>query len=200
MNQEKRVILIMASRLLGYPSSDMEKMMKDFDELLEDVELDDQTKQELKGTYEPLRSLEQTELQELYVETFDLKSKLGLYLTAHELGDSNKRGAALIKLQKIINQAGFERVGEELVDYIPMLLEFLAVSPKKPDVERLFKRLAVSIHYMKMNIEEENPYATILQVLMKYVFPIPTNEELQKLEEGREEADLEELPYPIMYK
>lgn len=200
MNQEKRVILILASRLLGYPSENIQQMVKDFDELVEEALNEDTIQRELKNTYQHMKSLELTELQELYVETFDLKSKLGLYLTAHELGDSNKRGAALIKLQKLINQAGFERVGEELVDYIPMLLEFIAVSPKKPEVDRLQKRLAVAIHYLKENIENENPYVNILQTLMKYVFPTPTSEEMKQLEAGREEADLEELPYPIMYQ
>jgi nitrate reductase delta subunit len=35
---------------------------------------------------------------------------------------------------------------------------------------------------------------------MKHVFPTPTKEEIEQLELGREEADLEELPYPIMYQ
>lgn len=47
----------------------------------------------------PLFKMPLLELQEHYVETFDYKDKTGLYLTAHELGDSRKRGAALIKLQ-----------------------------------------------------------------------------------------------------
>ncbi|WP_068672611.1 nitrate reductase molybdenum cofactor assembly chaperone [Oceanobacillus sp. Castelsardo] len=200
MNQEKRVILVLASRLLGYPSEKFYKLSQEMDELIEETIEEKLLKEELKRAYAPLLLLDSTEIQELYVETFDLKSKLGLYLTAHELGDSNKRGAALIKLQKVINQAGFERVGEELADYIPMLLEFLTITPKNSEVERLNKRIAVAINFMKENIHPENPYGNIFNILMKYVFPTPTNEEMKQLEAGREEADLEELPYPIMYQ
>ncbi|MFD1848509.1 nitrate reductase molybdenum cofactor assembly chaperone [Oceanobacillus bengalensis] len=200
MNQEKRVILVMASRLLGYPTEDFGKISNEMNDLMDEAIEVESLKEELKKAYVPLSSLSSREIQELYVETFDLKSKLGLYLTAHELGDSTKRGAALIKLQKVINQSGFERVGEELVDYIPMLLEFLAVAPKKPEVERIEKRVSVAISYMLEHVDEANPYARILVMLMKHVFPTPSKEEIKQLESGREEADLEELPYPIMYQ
>lgn len=198
MNQEKRAILIIASRLLDYPSKPFAK--QEIDEFVSESVETDKLRQDLKKVYEPLCLLSSKDIQELYVGTFDLKSKLGLYLTAHELGDSNKRGAALIKLQKIVNQAGFERVEGELADYMPMLFEFLAVAPDTKDRDRLFRRLAVAIEQMKSNLEEKNLYFGILQLLMEYVFPKPTEEEMKQLENGREKADLEELPYPIMYQ
>src|SRR5699024_1918423 len=139
------------------------------------------------------------DLRKLYVSTFDLRAKNGLYLTAHELGDSNKRGAALIKMQKIINQAGYDRIDDDLADYIPMLFEFLAVAPDSQDNERLIRRLAVAVQRIMENLPDENPYFNFLQVLMDVVFPRPTKKEIERLEFEREEADLEELPYPIMY-
>lgn len=200
MNKEKRVILILASRILSYPTEDFRQLKQDMDELLDETIGKDSLRKNLKETYTPLSELEPTELQKLYVETFDLKSNLGLYLTAHELGDSNRRGAALIKLQKVINQAGFEKDNKELADYIPMLFEFLTVAPKSTEVDRLKKRLAVAISYMLQHIDKNNPYAHILDELMRYVFKKPTKEEIKQLEDGREKADLEELPYPIMYQ
>ena len=59
-------------------------------------------RKEVLKRIDPLFEMSEKELQELYVETFDYKEKTNLYLTAHELGDSRKRGAALIKLQKLI--------------------------------------------------------------------------------------------------
>ncbi|MBP1969919.1 nitrate reductase delta subunit [Virgibacillus natechei] len=198
--QEERAILVIASRLLGYPTAELVKDHQDINECVEENIETSELEIELVASYDPLFRLPSQEIQELYVATFDLKSKLGLYLTAHELGDSTKRGAALIKLQKIINQAGFEREGDELADYMPMLFEFLAVAPEAPNHDRLYRRLAVAIQRMLNNIDEGNPYAGILQVLMRYVFPEPTKEEVARLEFDREEADLEELPYPIMYQ
>ncbi len=197
MNKKQKAILVMASRCLDYPTVELLNMKPDFQEIIENVFEGDN---EIKEAFLPLFRFTIREIQELYVETFDLKSKINLYLTAHELGDSNRRGAALVKLQKMINQAGFERNSEELVDYIPMLLEFLTVAPKHVELERLKRRLSVVLTYILENLNKNNPYAGIFKMLMKYVFTTPTAEEVKQLELGREEADLEELPYPIMYK
>lgn len=201
MNYEKSVILIIASRILTYPEESFASYEESMDELVAEEIQSDELKQRLKKSYKSLFRLPYLILRETYVSTFDLKSKLGLYLTAHELGDSSKRGAALIRLQNIISEAGFEREGDELADYMPMLFEFLAVAPSETEEhERLFRRLAVAVQRMLTNMEESNPYEYILNLLMDEVFPIPTKEEIKKLEFDREEADLEELPFPIMYQ
>lgn len=199
MTEEKLSVLFLTAHLLSYPS---ERFVGEGEErkylVIENI-TSVKLRQELVAAYTPLYKLSHRELQELYVDTFDLKEKLGLYLTAHELGDSNKRGAALIKLQKVVNQAGFERAEGELADYIPMLFELLAVTPEN-NYDRLFKRLSVAIQRMLNNIEENNPYCRVLQLLMNHVFVHPTKAEIEELEYNREEADLEELPYPIMYQ
>ncbi|MFZ3577277.1 nitrate reductase molybdenum cofactor assembly chaperone [Virgibacillus sp. DJP39] len=200
MDQQERALIAIASRILSYPDETFDKDKKEISNIIAENISSKQLMNELEEIFIPLYGLTLQEIQELYVATFDLKSKLGLYLTAHELGDSSKRGAALIKLQKMVNEAGFERVEGELADYIPMLLEFLAVSPADNDHTRLQRRLAVAFQRMLNNIPENNPYAPFLLVLMRHVFPEPTKEEVEKLEFEREEADLEELPYPIMYQ
>src|SRR5699024_12643596 len=103
-------------------------------------------------------------------------------------------------LQNTIRQAGFVSADEELADYIPMLLEFLVVSPESPENDKLLRRLAVAFSRMRNSISGENPYAAILFVLMEYVFPGPTRSEERRMEFEREEADLENMPYPIMYE
>jgi len=200
MNEQNRTILIIASRLLNYPTDSSDEKKNIYECIEEDI-TNETLKEELLHACDGLFKLSPLEREELYVFTFDLKSKQCLYLTAHELGDSTKRGAALIKLQKIVNQAGFEREVGELADYIPMLFEFLAVVPGvTPDIDRLSQRLGVAIHRILEHIDKENPYTAILTLLMDYIFPDPTQEQIEKLEFDREEADLEELPYPIMYQ
>lgn len=199
MEQQERAILAIASRLLTYPNESFKDDQMEIKICMTDNISSPEIAEDLKKAILPLESLTLQDLQELYVATFDLRSKLGLYLTAHELGDSSKRGAALIKLQKLVNEAGFERVEGELADYIPMLLELLSIAELDAQYERLQRRLAVAVQRMVNNIEEENPFSKILLILMTYVFPVPTKEEVEKLEFEREEADLEELPYPIMY-
>ncbi|SHF54886.1 nitrate reductase molybdenum cofactor assembly chaperone [Ornithinibacillus halophilus] len=200
MKQDKRILLIGASRILSYPSEDFKKNLKELNQLVEESLESQKIKAEWKNAFLSFSVLNQQEIQELYVSTFDLRAKTGLYLTAHELGDSTKRGAALIRLQNIIKQAGYEREDKELVDYIPLLLEFLAVAPPTEDKERLEKRLGVAMKRIVSNLDLGNPYIGILKLLLDHVLPNPTKSEVEQLENNREEADLEELPYPIMYQ
>jgi nitrate reductase molybdenum cofactor assembly chaperone NarJ/NarW len=200
MSNDKQAFLVIASRLLGYPSSEFREEIIDLFSLANEAIESKEMLQGLSEVFALLRDCELKEIQELYVATFDLKAKTGLYLTAHELGDSNKRGAALIKLQKLISESGFERVGDELVDYIPMLFEFLAVAPESKEKERLEYRLAVVLEMIRGHLEEESVYTKLLHLLMNHVFPNPSKEEIEQLENNREEADLEEMPYPIMYQ
>lgn len=200
MDEQKRAVLAIASRLLSYPTGDTKEEQMAINECIKENIHSNALKLKLFAGCSAILDLSDQEREETYVATFDLKSKLGLYLTAHEFGDSNKRGGALIQMQKIISKAGFERIDDELADYIPMLFELLVASPDNPDNERLMRRLAVAIQRMKNSIAGDNPYAVLLFVLMEFVFSEPTKEEIEKLEFEREEADLEEMPYPIMYQ
>ncbi|SMQ79822.1 respiratory nitrate reductase chaperone NarJ [Bacillus sp. OV166] len=200
MTNESSALLVILSRILEYPNDDF------FDErpiiekfVNEQIHIKTHRKEILDGI-DPLFEMGQKKLQELYVETFDYKEKTSLYLTAHELGDSRKRGAALIKLQKRICEGGFEYEGKELADYIPMLLELLAVAPEEENFIRLRRRLSYAIHRLLNNLPSSNPYHKAIDLLMMFVFTAPEKEEIALLENEREEADLDELPYPVMYR
>lgn len=199
MNDQQRACLLIASRLLSYPANTDEERV-DIHECIEENIDSNALKMRLYAASSSVFDLDELERQEVYVSTFDLRSKLGLYLTGHEFGDSNKRGAAIIQMQNIISKAGFDRVDDELADYIPMLFEFLVVTPEDKNSMRLVQRLAVAVQRMKDNISGDNPYAIILYVLMEFIFDEPTKEEIEKLEFDREEADLEDLPYPMLYQ
>ncbi|QKY69150.1 nitrate reductase molybdenum cofactor assembly chaperone [Lentibacillus sp. CBA3610] len=199
MDSQERTLLVIGSRLLAYPEDDFRGDLRDINDSIEDNMTTSRLRDRLKSIVSIFNLFSLQDLREMYVSTFDLRAKNGLYLTAHELGDSSKRGAALIRLQNIIKQAGYERIDDDLADYIPMLFEFLAVAPESQDNERLIKRLAVAVQRIMKNLPDENPYYNLLQLLMEVVFPEPTKKEIAKLEFEREEADLEELPFPIMY-
>src|SRR5699024_3851587 len=91
MDQQQKTILLIASRLLSYPEGVLDE--QSLDEFIDMHMKSEEIKGELKVAYAPLVRLPLLLHKELYVETFDLRSKTGLYLTAHELGDSPKRGA-----------------------------------------------------------------------------------------------------------
>ncbi|MEH7075922.1 nitrate reductase molybdenum cofactor assembly chaperone [Neobacillus drentensis] len=193
-------LLIIMSRILDYPNEEFFQSRTVIEEFYNEHISSEVIRKEVEARIVPLFNMDQKELQELYVETFDYKERTSLYLTAHELGDSRKRGAALIKLQKLICEGGFEYEGKELADYIPMLLELLAVVPAEENFVRLSRRLAFALQRLLNNLPNENPYHKAIDLLMMFVFEAPGKEELDLLENEREEADLDELPYPVMYR
>ncbi|WP_164669514.1 nitrate reductase molybdenum cofactor assembly chaperone [Virgibacillus doumboii] len=196
MESYKADLLMIASRMLSYPSGKDEEDVRDCVEGLDTL---DTIKKIVRNAADSVYRIPLHDLREIYVSTFDLKEKAGLYLSAHEFGDSPKRGAALIKLQKTVNEAGYERVDDELADYIPMLYELVAITNNQIRHTRLISRLAAATQRIYNHLPDDSPYYPIFSVLMQYVLDTPSKVELEKLEQQREKADLEELPYPIMY-
>lgn len=200
MTNDQKAILAILSRVLDYPDQtflDERLAILSFaDEYISDSVIHG----EVLARINPLFEMTLYNLQEHYVETFDQRERTSLYLTAHELGDSKKRGAALIQLQKLICEGGFEYGGKELVDYIPMLLELLAVGPEEENFFRLAGRLAFAIQRILNHLPCSNPYYPAVELLLQYAFDAPGTDIIQTLEKLREEADLDELPYPLMYR
>ena len=195
---EKKAILILLSRILDYPESAFFEEEDSFTSFIRESITTEDIQKEVLSVIHLFYQLTPGELEQLYVETFDYKEKTNLYLTAHELGDSRKRGFALVQLQKLISESGFEYVGKDLADYIPMLLELLAVAPEEEKFNKLSRRLAYAFDRILTNLPDDNPYKKALELGM-YVFETPEAEEISALEKLREEADLGELPYPLMY-
>lgn len=74
-----------------------------------------------------LKAHDPIELQEKYTAAFDMSPKTTLNLAYHACGDNEKRAAVLARLQRHYGQAGWERTTGELPDYLPVMLEFLAI-------------------------------------------------------------------------
>lgn len=200
MKDEKKAILVILSRLLDYPDQTFIDEQSSIFSLIKDYLSTDDVQDEVVKRITPLYSMNLKDLQELYVETFDYKERTNLYLTAHELGDSRKRGVALIQLQKLICEVGYEYADKELADYMPMLLELLANAPEDEKVYNLSRRVAYAINRILDNLPSCNHYKNIVELLMMNVFEAPGQDEISSMEILREEADLDELPYPLMYR
>ncbi|GIP47178.1 hypothetical protein J53TS2_07690 [Paenibacillus sp. J53TS2] len=196
--EAKRIGLVVAAKLLGYPDDVYPEILRETAEAVSEVE-DLTLRSRLETVIRPLQSLPLRELREKYVWTFDWKEKTGLYLTAHELGDSRERGAALILLKHIIGDAGFVAAAGELADYMPLLYELLAMRPDHVHVRALDLRLAVATKRVADHLPEDSPYREVFAYLMEEVFGEPSEEDIRRLEAKREQADLDELPYPILY-
>jgi nitrate reductase delta subunit len=201
---QTQILLAIASRLLTYPSDDYLQEWADIDEAIDTelTELDAAVAGKLREALAPLRNLTLQEYRELYVASFDLKQGAGLYLTAHELGDSRKRGVELIELQNLIQNAGYLYRADEISDYIPLLYEFLAVADglEPSAAENLHYRLGLVTARIQQFLYDDNVFKLLFTFLMENVFETPTPEELERLEKQREKPDMDPMPYPLMYK
>ena len=166
---------------------------------------------ELRRLADVLRKLGETdgvELEQAYVRAFDFAEAASLYLTAHEYGDDRKRGVALVELRKMLAAGGFEEAEGELPDHVPLLLEFLALSPVE-EVDRtaqktadLEPRLGAVMRAVGAHIPVANVYhAVMTAVLQELGWEHSTAAESSDADAAlqREQPDLEDLPYPLSY-
>jgi nitrate reductase delta subunit len=105
------------------------------------------------------------ELEQTYVETFDLRRRTSLYLGYYLHGDTRKRGMALLRLKRLYAAAGLEQATGELPDYLPLLLEFAALAP--PELgETLLREHRSPLELLRSGLHEaDSPYAHLLDAL-----------------------------------
>ena len=106
-------------------------------------------------------------LQRDYVDTFDVTRKCALHLTYFLHGDTRNRGVALVRIKQIYRQHGVEltapdAVGEELPDFLPVVLEFGATTA--PDAAwKLLNDHRVGIELLRRALEKRSsPWLDVL--------------------------------------
>lgn len=77
-----------------------------------------------------LRDTPPDEVAQHYVDVFDLRRRCALYLTYHRHGDTRRRGMAMLVFSAAYRAAGFRPCGDELPDYLPVVLDFAALHPR----------------------------------------------------------------------
>ncbi|MNH86755.1 Nitrate reductase molybdenum cofactor assembly chaperone NarJ [compost metagenome] len=199
MNEDQRFILAVVSRVISYPEDSFPEELRELIQAVTEESEESGESLQLLDALNKLQDQPLRELREIYATTFDWTEATGLYLTAHELGDSRDRGPALILLQHIILDAGYELEGGELADYLPALYELVAAAPDNVHLKALRRRLAVTTKRIARLMPTENIYAPFFELLVSEVFGEPSAEDIQKLELAREQADLDDMPYPILY-
>ncbi len=90
--------------------------------------LDPRVRDRLEGFIAAAEAAGTDAWQRAYVTTFDLKRRCSPYLSYYATGDTRRRGAALVTFLDAYRAAGWELDARELPDYLPVVLEFSAVS------------------------------------------------------------------------
>ncbi|SDC74390.1 respiratory nitrate reductase chaperone NarJ [Cupriavidus sp. YR651] len=154
------------SALLGYPESALVDAMP---EIEREVAVWPQACEILAPLTALLRDTPLIALQENYVATFDRNPAHSLHLFEHVHGESRDRGQAMVDLIDEYRREGFEPIGSELPDYVPLFLEFLgalAGEDKEAHAEQL---LGDAIHVLAAIgdrlARHDSPYAGVFRVL-----------------------------------
>lgn len=123
---QRRTVHMLASLLLDYPDAQWTERLDVFE--ANAVALPKAVAEPLERFIARARELGASDLQKMYVTTFDLKRKCSLYLSYYATGDTRRRGTALVTFLDAYRAAGWEFDADELPDYLPAVLEFSARS------------------------------------------------------------------------
>ncbi len=194
------------SLLLNYPTREI---CTGIPELREALEKEDLLPSKVRRALEPLlRSYEETDiydLQEEYVLLFDRTKTLSLHLFEHVHGESRDRGQAMVNLKEVYEEKGLDLATNELPDFVPAFLEFLAMSSWEDAQEHLNHPLHVLASIKERLIEKESPYAAVFAALetlasekvnaaeVEELLKVPTDDpnDLEEVDKAWEDAAVE---------
>jgi len=152
--------------LLGYPSRELQEAVNDFPAVLErEGLLSAEHRTALAPLIEELAARDLYDLQARYVDLFDRSRSLSLHLFEHIHGESRDRGPALVDLGMLYARHGFEAAGNELPDYLPLFLEFLACLPLEQARELLAQPAHIVAALKERHAKRESPYAPVFAAI-----------------------------------
>lgn len=149
----------LASVLLQYPTAELLDGLDELDAFAATTA--PKPAREEFGTFLAwLRATPPTEVAQHYVEIFDLRRRCALYLTYYRYGDTRKRGMAMIIFKTAYRDAGFVPCEDELPDYLPMVLDFAALTPRG---ERLLHTHRADLELLRRALAKaQTPYAHVV--------------------------------------
>jgi len=153
--------------LLSYPSSELVAALPEIARrLVAESRLRGATQDALAGLVAELNREDLLDLQERYVAQFDTGRSTSLHLFEHVHGDSRDRGQAMVDLNALYRRAGFVLAVNELPDYLPALLEYLAARPEDEVLELLGDCVHILRAVGERLLDSDSPYAAIFAALL----------------------------------
>ena len=165
INDKERRLFAVASLALRYPTPDwMESLVA--------ADLRELSPLAAEATEQLLHFFAETPLLDLqmkYVDLFDRKRRAGLHLSYYLNGDTRARGVALLRFKHIYNAEGWEPDCQELPDYLPMLLEFIAVTKSPVAFELLSEhRAGVALLHIALR-DMKSEYAPLMNAILEAI-------------------------------
>lgn len=162
------------SALLEYPDQELFDNLPVINKLLDEtVDTDVIEWAEVKKFVAWLEKGDPIEIQEDYVKTFDLTPEHSLHLTHHFFGDDNdkNRGPALIDLSELYKDYGVKQMTNELPDYLPLILEFVALQEDE-EARAFLSDASKVLTVLADNLTKANsPYAPLVSIVKNRATP-----------------------------
>ncbi len=155
------------SALLTYPTTDLQAAVPEIRQVLSDEALLHPGQlARLEPLLDELDSGDIYDLQERYVLQFDRARTLSLNLFEHIHGESRDRGGAMVDLLETYRAGGFDLVGPELPDHLPVLLEFLSTQAPGQAQAILADAGHIIVALAERLARRESAYAPVLAALV----------------------------------
>ena len=168
MTDEKRTLLKLLSLCLAYPDAETLEALPEMEEAAAGLR-DPLSRDRLSHFMTLMKAQSLLKLQEHYTAVFDMNPSASLNLTYHLMGDREDRGRALAELLDVYRQAGFEPAVNELPDFLPLLLEFLAAAPPA-DAHAPILRCLAAVPALAGRLKESGSlYAVPLELICETV-------------------------------
>jgi nitrate reductase delta subunit len=184
------------SALLSYPTADIVAAAPAMVDVLHDEHLlKPRQIKALMPLIDELAAGDLYELQERYVLLFDRTRSLALHMFEHVHGESRERGQAMVDLKKVYEDAGLEIAANELPDYLPLFLEFLATRPLPEALDLIGQPAHIFAGLAERLRRRTSPYTAVFDVLSKLAKADPRSAEVRQLieEPDVDPNDLEAL-------
>lgn len=170
------------SALLCYPELELKEAAEEIGAVLErEAILSPRALEAIRPLLADLKEWDIYDLQERYVLLFDRSRTLSLNLFEHVHGESRDRGPAMVDLLETYRRGGFDLVGPELPDHLPILLEYLSTRP----LEEARELLADAGHILAALAERlkrrESVYAPVLAALTEFAGVAESDEMVREL-------------------
>jgi nitrate reductase delta subunit len=160
--QEERYRVIAA--LLQYPDPEWLEMIAEVKAYCRRLPAG-RTRETIGAFLDYLASRPLLRLQETYTAAFDLNPATTLNMSWHLSEDGRKRAAMLASLQQGYRNAGYEGPADDLPDFLPAMVEFLAVC-RAGRVPASFQRCLAGVEGLAQRLRLAAPaYADLLDLL-----------------------------------
>ena len=186
--------------LLSYPSAELVDALPEIARRLEEeAALRRATRNALSDLLAGLKREDLLDLQERYVAQFDSGCSTSLHLFEHVHGDSRDRGQAMVDLNALYRRSGYVLAVNELPDYLPAVLEYLASRPAAEVHDLLEDCVHILRAIGERLIAGRSPYAAVFAAVLDLHGAAPLAapkgeakaQALQPLDEEWDEAPVE---------